>query len=910
MVWALGKLNRGIRGKLLRRVVPLVVAPVILLGVVVVIGVNNLADRIDSDLDDLEASLGDRLVGPTVQDSAESVADGLTLFLATKVADVRALASTPSVIDTAARGAELAAETGLDGLSVDEAEAEGPEANSLEVSPQATAFLRSRMGDVYSEVSFTDANGLNVAASGQAADFVQRDDESWTRAWDAGVAIAPLSLDESTGRWVMGISARIDDPISGERLGVLTALLDAAVIARLTDSAVAGTEDAISIFLPDGRLVAETASGHDEARLLSEGVNAATLGNPRVAAAFTGGREGFVIDDAAVAGHARPDLADTAVTSLVPEGTPAAEALAGWTVFVERPRGVAFASLDDLVDYAVEQSRRVFVIAMLATILVAAVAAVIAVRIVARRIVDPVQDLSAAARQAADEKLPATVAAVEHLEPGQPPPTPDPIVIRTGDELEELARSINTLQTTATDLAVGEAFARRQRTDLFLNLGRRNQNLVSKQLEHLERLERDESDPEVLQDLLTLDHLATRMRRNAESLLVLAGLETPRRWTEPVPIRDVIRAAAAEIRDFERVELRDVEDGQVRGEMASDVVHLIAELLENAAHFSSPGTDIEVFGRWRGSVYSISVVDHGLGMAPERLQEVNRRLSHPDLFSDASGTYLGLFVVGKLAARYDIGVRLIESPAEGTTAKIVLPANLILRSGGPRPHDADDAATVLVGSPPVDAGIGAAASAPAAAPEPVVAAVQAAAPVALADEAAAVPPPPPVPLAAAAGPVEITPSGFQRRVPGQGRTPGAPAPAGTTPSGFQRRVPGASGGPPPTDPSAPLAEPYVPDDFDEAAETARQRFGALQSGVRSGQERPPAPAWPADVEPAGNGSAGSGDSPWGDGAAGSEGGEAAGSDGAEAAEKARSRFGSLQAGLRAGQDARDDEEAR
>ena len=861
MVWALGKLNRGIRGKLLRRVVPLVVAPVIVLGVIVVVGVSNLADRIDSDLDDLEASLGDLLVGPTVQDGAERVADDLTLLLATQVADVRALASTPSVIDTAARGADLADEAGLAELSVDEAEAAGPDGNSLEVSPQATAFLRTRTGDVYGEISYTDANGFNVASSGPADDFVQRDDEAWIRAWDTGLDIGPVSLDQSTGRWVMDISVRIDDLTSGERLGVLTALLDVAVVTRLADTAVAGTEDSVSIFLPDGRLVAETASGHDEARLLSETVNAATLGNPSVTAAFTAGPQGFAIDDTAVSGHARPGLEDAAVAGLVPEGTPAAEALTGWTVVVERPREVAFASLDDLVDYAVEQSRRMFAIAVLATIVVAAVAAVIAVRVVARRIVDPVQDLSAAARQAADEKLPATVAAVEHLEPGQPPPTPEPIVINTGDELEELARSINTLQTTATDLAVGEAFARRQRTDLFLNLGRRNQNLVSKQLEHLERLERDESDPEVLQELLTLDHLATRMRRNAESLLVLAGLETPRRWSEPVPIRDVIRAAGAEIRDFERVELRDVEEGLVRGEMASDVVHLVAELLENAAHFSSPGTDIEVFGRWRGSLYSISIVDHGLGMTPERLQETNRRLSHPDLFSDASGTYLGLFVVGKLAARYDIGVRLIESPAEGTTAKIVLPANLILRSGGPRPHEADEAAPVPVGSPPVDAGIGAGPLAP----TPAAVATPVAVPVALVDDASL--PAPPV------EPVELTPSGFQRRVPGQGAPAGGPAPApATTPSGFRRRVPGAS------------------------AENARERFGALQGGVRAVQERPGATAPPDDElepEPNGYGVAESDDPP-----------------AAETAESARSRFGSLQAGLRAGHSARDDEEAR
>ena len=196
-------------------------------------------------------------------------------------------------------------------------------------------------------------------------------------------------------------------------------------------------------------------------------------------------------------------------------------------------------------------------------------------------------------------------------------------------------------------------------------------------------MERQESDPDTLENLFRLDHLATRMRRNAENLLVLAGEQTPRRWGKPIAVRDVVRAAAAEIADYRRVKLGDIDGATVSGNLATDLSHLVAELLENAGSFSPPNTNIEVLGQLTNSHYRLAVVDHGIGMDERAMAEANDRLKNPVDFADAPSAYLGLFVVGRLSQDLGITVRLTsadptgEGKHRGTIAFIDLPVHLL-----------------------------------------------------------------------------------------------------------------------------------------------------------------------------------------------------------------------------------------
>jgi hypothetical protein len=180
-----------------------------------------------------------------------------------------------------------------------------------------------------------------------------------------------------------------------------------------------------------------------------------------------------------------------------------------------------------------------------------------------------------------------------------------------------------------------------------------------------------------LSNLFRLDHLATRMRRNAESLLVLAGVEPPRKWAAPVRLTDVIRAALGEVEDYQRVTVRGVEPATIVGAAAADLAHLLAELIENALVFSPPDQNVDIRGRNRNDGYTLAVIDSGLGMSPADMEAANRRLAGEESFTIAPSKYLGHYVAGNLAARHGITVHLDNSPGNGITATVRLPASLL-----------------------------------------------------------------------------------------------------------------------------------------------------------------------------------------------------------------------------------------
>ena len=252
-------------------------------------------------------------------------------------------------------------------------------------------------------------------------------------------------------------------------------------------------------------------------------------------------------------------------------------------------------------------------------------------------------------------------------------PEVEPVRVKAGGEVHDVEVALNKVQDSAVSLAVEQATLRRNIADAYVNLGRRNQNLLSRQLEFITQLENDESDPETLEHLFRLDHLATRMRRNAESLLVLAGLAPPRTWSAPVAMGDVVRGALGEVEGYRRVRLRHVDDARVDGAAAADVSHVIAELVENALSFSPPDADVEVYGRRDDHGYVITIVDSGIGMHDEELERANALISSASALTLAPSRFLGHYVVAQLAARHGLVVHLAASPAGGLTAMIALP---------------------------------------------------------------------------------------------------------------------------------------------------------------------------------------------------------------------------------------------
>jgi hypothetical protein len=261
-----------------------------------------------------------------------------------------------------------------------------------------------------------------------------------------------------------------------------------------------------------------------------------------------------------------------------------------------------------------------------------------------------------------------------------------PIDVDSFDEIGEVARAFDQVHREALRLAANEAALRGNVNAMFVNLSRRSQSLVERQIKLIDELEQGEQDPERLGSLFQMDHLATRMRRNSENLLVLAGHESARRWNQPVPLVDVLRAAVSEIEQYERVTLNVQPGIAVRGPAVNDVVHLIAELAENATSFSSADTPVNVSGHLLNSGgVLLDITDIGVGMGSEEMAHANWRLDNPPVVDVAVSRRMGLFVVARLAARHGIRVRLRSATGAGLTALVWLPDEVVVRESAGRP---------------------------------------------------------------------------------------------------------------------------------------------------------------------------------------------------------------------------------
>jgi len=310
--------------------------------------------------------------------------------------------------------------------------------------------------------------------------------------------------------------------------------------------------------------------------------------------------------------------------------------------------------------------------------------------LVARSLVRPLLQLRTAAHDVAYRSLPEVVQRFREQDARiperggprivevRPEEIVQPVRVDSKDEIGEVARAFDEVHLEAVRVASEQATLRQNVSTMFVNLSRRSQLLVDRLIRQIDSLEQGENDPDRLSELFVLDHLATRMRRNDENLLVLAGAEVTRRWSEPALLADVLRAASAEVEQYARVEFGMVGgDVKVLGTAVNDVVHLVAELLENATTYSSPRTSVIVDARRVGDRAVIEIEDRGIGMSPEQLGELNRRLMEQQDVDVSVSRMMGLFVVSRLARRHGISVQLRPSSGGGVLALVTLPPSVL-----------------------------------------------------------------------------------------------------------------------------------------------------------------------------------------------------------------------------------------
>jgi signal transduction histidine kinase len=290
--------------------------------------------------------------------------------------------------------------------------------------------------------------------------------------------------------------------------------------------------------------------------------------------------------------------------------------------------------------------------------------------------------LQRAALDLAEERLPRVIGRLRAGEDVDVEAEVPPVAAARSREVAKVADALTALQRTAVQAAIGEARLRQGINQVFLNFAWRSQSLLHRQLGMLEAMERQASDPDALEGLFALDHLTTRMRRHAEGLVILSGAAPARGWHHPVAVRDILRAAIAEVEDYPRVVVEAAAPALLDGSVVADVTHLLAELIENATVFSPAPTRVHVRGELAVKGYAVEIEDRGIGMNEAELADANHRLAHPPEFDLADSDRLGLFIVGRLAARHGIDVRLTASPYGGARAAVLIPLDFIAGDDG------------------------------------------------------------------------------------------------------------------------------------------------------------------------------------------------------------------------------------
>ena len=377
-----------------------------------------------------------------------------------------------------------------------------------------------------------------------------------------------------------------------------------------------------------------------------------------------------------LAGIEQAVAAGTPVTRL--PVTPAGwQHLAGTLLTDEYNGGVAVVNAIVAADHQISHAAWVRVAVVSGVGLLGLLVTILVTTLVGRGIIRRLGGLERSALALAENQLPDVIARLRRGEDvdvaAEAPP------LRVGrDEIGRVGQAFELVRQTAIRAAVDEARLRRGLNDVFRSLARRSQSLLHRQLALLDQMERRATDPEALDDLFRLDHLTTRMRRHAEGLVILSGAPPGRGWSTPIRMVDVMRGAIAEVEDYARVAVATRSQAALAGSAVADVIHLLAELIENATTLSPPYTSVRVSGDTVASGFAIEVEDRGLGISPERLAELNGRLASPPEFNPSDSEQLGLFVVSQLAKRHGIRVTLRSSPYGGIAAIVLIPQHLVV----------------------------------------------------------------------------------------------------------------------------------------------------------------------------------------------------------------------------------------
>ena len=292
---------------------------------------------------------------------------------------------------------------------------------------------------------------------------------------------------------------------------------------------------------------------------------------------------------------------------------------------------------------------------------------------IGRSIVGPLSRLMENASTVTNVRLPAAVAKLRTIGASDEVPELAPLPKENDDEIGTIVDAFNEMQSGALKVASDQARSRRNVAEMFVSLGRRNQQLNQRMITMISELESDEQDPDTLQGLYQLDHLATRMRRNAESLLVLAGNRSPRQWKRPVVFDNVVRASLAEVEFFDRIEIGALPEIDMSGAVVTDITHMLAELLDNATQFSDPTTTVFVSGVETHTSVELLIEDKGFGINEADLAILNERVTNPPELDEAPSRLLGLFVVGRLAEQHGVHVSLASTSGQGTVATVSIP---------------------------------------------------------------------------------------------------------------------------------------------------------------------------------------------------------------------------------------------
>ncbi|WP_093771505.1 nitrate- and nitrite sensing domain-containing protein [Streptomyces sp. yr375] len=409
-----------------------------------------------------------------------------------------------------------------------------------------------------------------------------------------------------------------------------------------------------------------------------------------LAAAEARGKEGDVQAAARAAAAGRTYVAPPGIDEMVTEisaGKPAV-ALAARGITPESFFAASTLSFDayrsvqvDLTDAALASAHTVAddarrdAVTQGALVLAAVLAAFLLASWMARTMSTDMRRLSGFAIEIAGQRLPTMIERLSRADPGLVDTRVTPIPIATTEEIGEVARAFDHIHREAVRLAAEQARLRGNINTIFINLSRRNQSLIERQLALITRLEDNETDPDQLANLFRLDHLATRVRRNGENLLVLGGEKPAQQWDRPLALVDVIRAASSEVEQYERIRLAGVPEAQVAGPAVTDLVRLLAELLENATAFSSPQSEVRVTAvRLPDGRIMVEIHDEGIGLQAGDFATLNHKLANPPTVDVGVSQHMGLFVVGRLAERHGIRVQLRPSGERtGTTSLVMLP---------------------------------------------------------------------------------------------------------------------------------------------------------------------------------------------------------------------------------------------